>query len=393
MPQETVATVLSSAGVEQLRSNPSPDNRAVVAADVTAAVSEYDLSEAERDIALDILGNLADDVEVRVREALANQIKEYPFLPRSIARKLADDVESVALPVIKYSEVFTDEDLISIVCCGTERKQITVAARPDVREPVADSLVETGRKTVVNTLLSNDTAETSETALETILDEWGEDREVQALLVERPSLPAKVTERLVSFISDNLRERLIENHAVPRMQVAELAAYSQEGVLTRMADKARSWLDVVDLTQVLRAENKLSPTFLLRAICLGEVHIFESGIATLAQIPLENARQLIRDQNKEAFSRLYKKAGLPAQMFKGFRIALDFAIRPRNTQWNEQDTAEIIDAIVRNHRRLAPGSLDTVILQLAHQVDREPTEGSPLLPTYMRAKGTTVAKP
>ena len=133
--------------------------------------------------------------------------------------------------------------------------------------------------------------------------------------------------------------------------LAELAAYSQEGVLTRMADKAKTWLDVVDLTHVLRTENKLSPTFLLRAICLGEVHVFESGIATLAQIPLENACQLIRDPNQEAFSRLYKKAGLPAQMFKGFRIALDFALRPRKTEWNDKDTAGIIDAIVRNHRR------------------------------------------
>ena len=377
--------MLSPAGVKQLRADPSPNNRAVVATDVTVAVSASDLSEAERSIAFDILENLASDVEVRVREALANQIKRYPFLPRTIAKKLAEDVESVALPVIQYSDVFTDEDLISIVKSGTENKQIAVAARPQVREPVADVLVETGRKTVVNTLLANDAAETSETALETVLDQWGEDREVQELLIERPSLPAKVTERLVSSISDSLRERLIKNHAVPKMQVAELAAYSREGVLTRIVDNARPWLDVVDLTHVLKDENRLTPTFLLRALCLGEMRLFDTGIATLAQIPVENAHLLIRDQNRVAFSRLYKKASLPHQMFRGFRIALDFVLKQyqdQETEWQDAYTAQILEAIVRNHRRLAPGSLDTVILQLARQIENEPNPGSPLRPKH-----------
>ena len=156
-------------------------------------------------------------------------------------------------------------------------------------------------------------------------------------------------------------------------------------MLTRIVDNARPWLDVVDLTHVLKDENRLTPTFLLRALCLGEMRLFDTGIATLAQIPVENAHLLIRDQNRVAFSRLYKKASLPHQTFRGFRIALDFVLKQyqdQETEWQEAYTAQILEAIVRNHRRLAPGSLDTVILQLARQIENEPNPGSPLRPKH-----------
>ena len=59
----------------------------------------------ERVLAEDIFRIMVKDAEVRVRQALADNLKENLDLPRDVARALANDVDSVSLPIIQFSEV------------------------------------------------------------------------------------------------------------------------------------------------------------------------------------------------------------------------------------------------------------------------------------------------
>ena len=86
---------------ERLLAEPSAAVRAETAASVAGAFAGERLSERERKVSLDILKVMARDVERQVREALSEHVKSSPLLPPSIARVLAADVESVALPIIQ----------------------------------------------------------------------------------------------------------------------------------------------------------------------------------------------------------------------------------------------------------------------------------------------------
>ncbi len=46
---------------------------------------------------------MVKDAEVRVREALAINLKENPNVPHDVAVTLAKDVDQVALPVLRFS--------------------------------------------------------------------------------------------------------------------------------------------------------------------------------------------------------------------------------------------------------------------------------------------------
>ena len=128
---------------------------------MAAEFSKGKLTDEERRIAVEILEVLARDVERLVREALSEHLKRCPFLPAGIARTLANDIESVALPIIRYSCVLSDEDLVSIVRAGSSAKQIATAKRETVSAGVADALVDLGNEEVVGTLLGNLGAELS----------------------------------------------------------------------------------------------------------------------------------------------------------------------------------------------------------------------------------------
>jgi uncharacterized protein (DUF2336 family) len=98
-----------------LLADPSPESRAGAAAKIASDFDSGSLSNDERELAEEIFRLMVKDAEVRVREALAINLKESLTLPHDVAMTLAADVDSVALPVLEFSEVLTAEDLVEIV--------------------------------------------------------------------------------------------------------------------------------------------------------------------------------------------------------------------------------------------------------------------------------------
>ena len=120
---------LSHADVLRLAQDPSGEARADMAARLAAQFDGEHLGDAERQIAEDIFRSLVKDAEVRVREALSENLKSSPMIPEDVALALANDVDSVALPVLQYCEVLSDQDLIEIIQAGSPEKQSAVAGR------------------------------------------------------------------------------------------------------------------------------------------------------------------------------------------------------------------------------------------------------------------------
>ncbi|MFQ5775678.1 MAG: DUF2336 domain-containing protein [Kiloniellaceae bacterium] len=362
--------VLSPAGVERLKCDGSPALRAQTAAGVAALLTKEKLSETERRYAIAIIEALARDVERQVREALSEHVKHCTVLPASIARTLAQDVESVALPILRYSTVLSDDDLIAIVRREGRAKRFAVARRDTLSASVSDALIDTGDTQVVGTLLKNRGADIAEGSYHKILDGFGAEEPIQALMVERPSLPATITERLITCVSAALRERLVERHALPGVIADHLVMHGRERALTRAVGPETPVAEIEGLVKQLNAQGSLTPTFLLRALCVGKLPLFTVGMATLAKIPVVNATELVHDGGKRGFKALYGKTGLPSALFAAFRIALDVALdvrRTRATDWRSEDTDRIINALVLAYEELAPTHLETILEQLARR--------------------------
>ena len=107
-------------------------------------------------MAEDIFRIMGKDTEVRVREALSQNLKENPNVPHDIAVSLAKDVDSVSLPVLQFSEVLFDADLIQIVRSQDPAKPVAITQRSSVSEFVSSVLVDTENSDVVTSLVSNE---------------------------------------------------------------------------------------------------------------------------------------------------------------------------------------------------------------------------------------------
>lgn len=316
---------LTHEDVAKLLAEPSTETRAATAEKVGSIFAAGDLSDSEKTLAQDIFRAMVKDAEVRVREALAQTLKENPDLPRDVAQSLAADVDSVALPVIEFSEVLTDEDLIDIVARQDPARQTAVARRKQVSGKVADAIADSGDEKVVATLVANDGAEIGESTFDRLLDKYGDSDAIKEPMVKRARLPLSVAERLVSLVTDNLREHLVTHHELSAGVASDLLLESREKATVSLLTPGTQAPDVLKLVEQLHAGGRLTPTLVVRALCMGDLTFFEAALARRAGIPAANAYTLVHDRGQMGLARLFEKAEMPAGMLKIARIGVTTA--------------------------------------------------------------------
>jgi uncharacterized protein (DUF2336 family) len=316
---------LSKRDVERLLQDPSPESRAQLTGKLAAELETSRLSLSERELAEGIVRLMARDAALLVRQALAENLKASPALPRDVAVTLARDVEAVALPILEASFVLTEADLVDLVRTGGGAKQVAIAGRSEVPASVADALIDHGEERAVAALVANEGADISETGLERVVDRFGTSPAVQEPLVHRLRLPVTVSERLVALVSDRLRDYLVAHHDLPAKLASDLVLNSRERATVTLFSGDTDEGDVERLVAQLAANRRLTPSLLLRALCMGDVALFEASLAFLAKVPLNSARLLVHDAGKLGLKSIYDKAGLPPGLLPAVRVALDVA--------------------------------------------------------------------
>jgi uncharacterized protein (DUF2336 family) len=318
-----MTTTLTEADVVRLLTDPSGDTRAVTAEKIAKGLGSSALTNRERELAIEIVREMVKDAEVRVREALSRNLKSSHDLPHDVALLLARDVESVALPVLEFSTVLTDEDLVDIVRRSNGSKQVAVARRKTVSAIVVDALIESKNGEAVATLVGNEGADLSEAALQRVIDSYGGEQAVQGSLVQRRDLPITVAERLVALVSESLREYLVTHHELPAAVATDLVLESRERATVSLLPPGAQSEDVEQLVHQLRVNGRLTPSLMLRSLCMGDMQLFEASLAALARTSTDNARILIHDGGNLGLKSLYMRAGLPERLYPAFRVAVD----------------------------------------------------------------------
>src|SRR5580704_14057369 len=208
----TTRSALTDTDIRVLVNGAEAEERAMIAHRLCRHIDRTALADNERAEAHRILRVLARDAAEQVRRALAVTLKSSPLVPRDVANRLARDVESIAVPVLNFSPVFSDEDLAEIVRVGGPVRQVAVARRPVLSEKVTSVIAESAEAEAVRTASENKGAAFSEAGLQSAIDRFEASEVVLASIALRSALPASVSERLVTLVTGELRERLISGH-------------------------------------------------------------------------------------------------------------------------------------------------------------------------------------
>lgn len=311
---------LTQKDVDLLMQNPAPEVRSKTAQKVSLQYQGL-ISENERKIAEDIFRLIANDVEIKVRQDLAESLKKCQSLPRDIVQKIIDDVASVARPMIQYSDLLTEQDLIEIVKGHDEEKQIAVASREKVPFRVSETLIEEASQKPVVVLVSNNLADISDYAYQRLIERFRDCEEIHRPLLMRSHVPVRILEKLINVVSDNLKQQLLMRRDLPAPLITAIVSQTREKAILSLSE-ASTENEVRTLVIHLNGVNRLTPNLILRAACVGDMKFFEYALAMRAGIPIRNARVLIYDSGQMGLERLYEEADLPLEMYPAVQLAV-----------------------------------------------------------------------
>ncbi|MGH7122860.1 MAG: DUF2336 domain-containing protein [Stellaceae bacterium] len=369
-----MADNLTRGDIERLLTDPSPETRADMAAKVAREFRRGRLTGEEQRIAETIVRAMAKDAALRVRQALAEHLKESNSLPADVARLLASDVEPVALPVLQYSTVLTDEDLLELVKGANSPRLTAIARRRTLSEPISDAVVRADDPTAITALVGNEGARIAEPSLQTVLTRHGAKPELGEVLARRTKLPISILEGLVSAASDRLREVLIARHDLPERLASELVFQARERATVGLVSPQSPMSEALELAAHLKKAGRLTPSIVLRALFLGDLIMVEAAFATMARIPVHNARLMIHDAGPLGFKSLYDHAGMPRSLFRAFRIALDVA-RDTPLDGGEHDRERrqrrMIERVLTQFEDIGTDNLDFLLCKLQEKAESE----------------------
>ena len=363
---------LTEVDIRRLIKATDDDERAEAAHKLCRNMERAELNEVDRAAAQKILRLLANDAAELVRRAMAVTLKASDLIPNDVARKLAGDLDSIALPIIASSPAFSDEDLIEIVRAGSVVRQVAVAGRARVSRDVATVLAAEGCEQSVRTLAANDNADLSEGALATVVDRFAEAPEVLTAVAYRQVLPLHVTERLIQLASEAVREHLISHHAVAPETAIRLVQYSRERMTVDLVDQASVSTDLAAFMAQLNARRVLNASLLLRGLARGQMAMLEYGLAELANTPHHRAWLMVHDAGPLGLKAIYDRAGLPPRLFQAFRAGVD-TWRALAAEGIDTSSAYFRDQMLERFLTQRPAVLRDDLAYLMERLDQSPS--------------------
>ena len=318
---------ISRADIELLVREPSAAMRCRITEKITTGYNSGLFSESEIRLANEIFRLLLRDTETRVRGLMAEQLKSNMQVPHDVVWALANDVAEVATPILTYSYVLSEEDLIAVLSATREHpKLMAIASRESISKELAHALIDTRDPKVARKVVGNPSATLAETTLELLLEEFSRDNAVLGELVYRGGLPYAFAEKLFALVSDTLKKQLTRKYRLGRALVDDAADHARETATLQFISPWMSQQEINQLIEQMYKNKRLTDSVIIRSLCIGDLRFFEAAIAKRVGIPASNARILILDPGPLGFKALYESCGLPMNFYAAVHTMLKLAL-------------------------------------------------------------------
>jgi len=329
---------------------------------------QSDMDEDERQAALMAMTWLLDDPSPKVRLALAEAIADATEAPRSLVLPLADDQAEIAAHIIARSPVLTDVDLVEIAARGDGITRSLIASRSTLSQPVCAAIAEIGGTAEIETMLDNPGAAIGRSILRRIAERVGAEAGIRERLICREDLPADSRHVLALTISEALAESGLVRHAIGERRFERVRREACESTMVTLASEAVA-ADIPMLIDHLRRDGRLTPNFLLQALCTGRVDFFAAAIVNITGLSERRVKSILADGRFHAMRALFEAAGLAREISELFVEA--------TLQWRRQlqgddyrQKGNIASRLVAKFRRATPaGPLAEELVDMVERLE------------------------
>lgn len=248
----------------------------------------------------EVIGRLADEIEVAARAQLAKRLARFDRAPVNIIHKLAfDDEIEVAGPVLRESEQLEPYALVANVCLKGQTHMLAISERKSIEETVTDVLVTRGNQEVVNSVARNNGARLSDFGFLHMIKRAEGDSILAEQLGLRQDIPRHVFQQLIAKASDDVRKRLERERPKLVEQIQSTVTDVAGELQSKFGPVSRSYYvakRVVTTQHRLGNLNENSISIYARSHKIEEVTI---GLSLLCSLPGDVIERALLDRNRE----------------------------------------------------------------------------------------------
>ncbi|HSV28683.1 MAG TPA: DUF2336 domain-containing protein [Candidatus Omnitrophota bacterium] len=277
-----------------------------------------------RRMTYEALEMLARDQIPKIRAILSDTLKDVANAPPEVIRRLARDAEiAVAAPVLQFSPVLTDEDLLEIIESSPIPGALSaISKRSLVNVRVADAIAATDDVDAIAVLLGNSSAQIREETLDRLADRAADIEAWHGPLVNRPHLPSKTATKLARFVASNLLQQLAERKDLPPDAAMAVAAVVRKrldemeatGPARAEARKAADETAAVMRAKTMHAAGQLNESAVDAALSGGDHPFVTAALALMAQLSQPTLKKIVATQSAKGIVAVAWKAGLSPEL-------------------------------------------------------------------------------
>ncbi len=258
-----------------------------------------------RDMAIATLEKLARDEVSEVRAILAEEIAHHDCVPKPVIEALARDSDpKVALPVIEYSPLLDDRDLIQLVVATRASNILSaVARRKNLSGDVSEAVATTLDIDAVSALLANTDAAIRTKTLDKIISQAAEVAEWHSPLVVRADLSSNAIRRLASFVGSALIDTLAARSGLDESTRKHLKSKLEDRRSTEAAAEAA-------VVEAARRAGTLNEAFVAEAVEECRKETVMRALSVLAKTDEATVRRILDSRSAKGAVALVWRAGL-----------------------------------------------------------------------------------
>jgi uncharacterized protein (DUF2336 family) len=145
---------------------------------------------------------------------LAEALKDIAHAPADVINHLARDAYlSVCKPVLEFSPVLTDADLLEIISSDLVKGALSaISRRAHVSEDIVDAIVDSDETELIAELLGNLNTRIREETLDQIISRPSNRKPWHEPLATGPKIPPRAALRLASFITEYFLNEVVQRN-------------------------------------------------------------------------------------------------------------------------------------------------------------------------------------
>ncbi|MGH6948046.1 MAG: DUF2336 domain-containing protein [Kiloniellales bacterium] len=274
---------------------------------------------------IEALEALVQDQAVRVRQILAETLKDKANAPPEVIQRLARDVEdAVACPVLELSPLLSDGDLLEIIETAASGRLDAIARRRDIGETVADAIVARERSDSVTELLGNKSAQIREDTLDRLVEQAPSQPRWHQPLVERPRLSGAAIRKLAGFVTQSLLKVLEKRSDLDHQTAKEVAREVERRLVEEKPEKPEKAAGetVEARARRLFLQGKLDDELLSDALMGGDREFVRYALALRTGLALALVERVVADRSVKGVVACAWKAGCSAHLAVQLQVHL-----------------------------------------------------------------------